>query len=117
MLLIKHKQLKAITNSRRELFIQRLREHLEKFFPDIIKLLTAEEYNSFMDIGTKRATAYGLETEYQIMVYFNIMLTLGVNFEKNKKHKWADKILHDKSDAKMRVETLLRRVESELKNK
>ena len=81
--IIKQNQIEALTKIRLDAFKKRLEEHLQKHFGHLINKLNKEQIDYFIDEGVKRAENYGLHTEYQIMVYFNIMLTLGLDFEKN----------------------------------
>ena len=69
-----------------------------------------------MNEGINRAEKYKLETEYQITVYFNIMMVLGIDFEKNEKYSWAQKILNNnKMQPDIRIEQLIEHTENILK--
>jgi hypothetical protein len=112
---IKLKQLDALTEIRLDAFKKRLEEHLVKHFEQIINKLTKEQLEYFIDEGIKRAEEYGLKTEYQIMVYFNVMLTLGVDFEKDENYEWAADILEDDElTAEKKVEKIIEFTETEL---
>lgn len=117
MLRIMNKQFEEIIDIQFSSFVVRLKQHLNDFFHETIALLTPKELDYFIKEGIKKATDYKLETEFQISVYFNIMLTFGIDFEKDEQYKWASNILYDsRTSAEIRVDELIKQLEIEIIN-
>lgn len=117
MLSISNTQVRNISLQQMAEFKKRLRTHIESHFAPLVEKLNEEECQEFLEEGLRRTTNYRLQTENEVMQYFNIMLTLGVDFEFNEEYPWAKKILNDKStSSKKRIQDLNQLVEAELKN-
>lgn len=97
-------------------FKKRLRTHIESHFASIVDKLNEKEWQEFLEEGLQRTTTYRLRTENEVMQYFNIMLTLGADFEFNDEYPWAKKILNDTATpSKKRMQDLNQLVRAELK--
>lgn len=97
-------------------FKKRLRTHIENHFWPLVNKLNEEEWQEFLEEGFQRTANYRLKTENEVMQYFNIMLTIGVDFEFNDEYPWANKILNDTgTPSKKRMQDLNQLVQAELK--
>lgn len=116
MFSINNGQVRNLSLQQIEMFKKRLRLHIENCFPSIVANLNEEEWKEFLAEGLRRTTNYRFQIENDVMQYFNIMLTLGGDFEFNKDYPWAEKILNDvNTPSKKRIEELNRLTELELK--
>lgn len=112
MFVIKQKQIEALTKIRIDAFKKRLESHLKEHFNQLINKLNKEQFEYFIDEGIKRAEKYCLQTEYHIMVYFNIMLTLGLDFEKNEDYGWVAIVLNNKAlNPEEKIELLIDKID------
>ena len=91
-MLIRQSQILFLEQQRMEAFKKRLETHLTEHFPENIPE-NREQWNLLFDKGLEEAKLYDLKTEYSITVYFNIMLSLGMQFNKMPEYHWAQTIL------------------------
>lgn len=97
MLRIRQKQKKMLELAAREDFVERMRVHLEKFFPEHYKALGDDNCRELVDHGIKAAGAHDIVSERDVCKYIDLMLCLGMAFDKDPKFPWAGKILKDSS--------------------
>lgn len=75
-------------------FKERLKTHLSMNFPDEMPDNT-NLWDRLFTKGIRQAQGYKLKTEYAITVFFNTILTLGVDFDTASQYLWVSKILKD----------------------
>lgn len=116
MLSISNGQVRNISLQQIAEFKKRLRTHIEAYFAPLVGKLNEEEWQEFLEVGLQRTTNYKLQTENEVMQYFNIMLTLGVDFEFNDEYPLAKKILNDTAaSSKKRIQDINQLVQAALK--
>jgi hypothetical protein len=78
-------------------FEDRMVEHLGEEFSEKCAALGEAAVRETIRHGVNRAAAYGLEDEYDVCLYLEVMLRLGRDFDKDPRQAWAVPILQDKT--------------------
>lgn len=92
-----------------------LTNHIERNFPSIRLAIKDDHFILFLNEGITKAIQYNLETNYQIAAYFDIMLTIGLDFEETKQYEWTKKILTDHAlSADMKIEELIKKLKNNI---
>ena len=106
---IRKDQLDAMARSQEEDFRRRLKETLLEEYPDDCEDLGEEKLGVVIDQGISRARSYGIRSEEDIGLYFDIMFNLAFNFDTNSKYPWAGQVLQNSS---LSAEDKLREISS-----
>jgi len=117
MLSITNDQMKRLEAKHIERFKSELKVYVEKNFPLEIKALNNEPLMAFLDMGINEARLYGLTSESDICVFFNIkfLLNIFVPYTVNA-HHWIVSILNNETlgNPSARLAHLCERVDSYL---
>jgi len=92
---IRPEQLNTLTAAQEADFRRRLRETLREDYPEDCEELGDDRLAVVLNDGIGRARSYGIQTEEDIGLYFDVMFNLAYNFDTNRKYPWAAKILKD----------------------
>lgn len=71
--------------------------HINKFFPEHYEALGDDNCRELVTLGIKNAEVYDIVNERDVCKYIDLMVSFGVEFDKNPELPWAAKILNDKS--------------------
>ena len=115
MLKIRKKQNNVLAKAAVKRFEDRVLVHLKKFWPDECKELTEKGVRESIRTGIENAKKYGIETEYDVARYIDLMYTLSSDFDSNTEISWPSEILNDTDmNARKKMDTLYERTEQEL---
>ena len=95
MLMIRNEQLDALREARFERLIERAAKHLRNTLPDAYDFFGREAVNSSARNAVARCRRYGVNVEYDVFRFFNLMYVLGFDFDTDPKCPWAAGILND----------------------
>jgi len=95
MLTIRNSQMRVITAPKIEAFVERVRHHLAKCFPDAYRAIGGGAMAAHIRHGIERATRYGFASQREIVLYINLMFVFGSDFDKDPDFPWAADILDD----------------------
>ena len=95
MLRIRKKQEEALRASRFAEFEDAMIVHLKQFFPDACLALGNEALKEVIVQGIDRASNYGIISRRDVMLYIDIMLIIGRDFDSDPNMPWARLILVD----------------------
>ena len=87
MLAIRAEQMAAIERSRWSAFVDRAFAYAQLHWP------TYPDLRSSVEHALSRARAYDIETEFDLLRYVSIALTLGATFVEDRRFPWAADIL------------------------
>ena len=116
MLLIRDEQLLALRGVREKEYERRLAAHLRKYFSETCADLGERGLRDAVRYGIKRAKAYGIQAERDVVKYLNLMFVFGRDFDTDPRFPWAASMLRSTdygptlrinqvySDAKARID-------------
>jgi len=87
MLQIRKEQMEVLNAYMHERYIEKMLAHLREVFPDEVKDKKEEDLRAFIEDGIKRAAAYDITAEREVALYTDLMMGMGVDFEKKKENK------------------------------
>ena len=94
-MIIRKEQEIALENAATREFEEKMRIHLQKFFPDHCKALGEEGVLDAIRHGMRRAASYGVEIERDVCLYIDQMFAFGRDFDTDPDLPWAAEILTD----------------------
>jgi hypothetical protein len=108
MFTIRTEQLQALSASQASSFDNRMRLHLEKFFPEQCGALDEARIIEAVHYGIARASTYGLISERDVCKYVDLMFALGRDFDTDPQFDWVQPMLTDANtpDPGARIELL-----------
>ncbi len=106
MLTIRRAQMKEFGKLGMRNFEARAIAHLERFFPEQCESLGSAVVLDGVRYGIKRATAYRLESERDLLRYLTLMFSFGRNFDVDPALPWAAAILTSAEKAPSRTKRL-----------
>lgn len=77
-------------------FESRAVDHLRTCIPEDCERLGNAALIGSVQRAIRESKTYGLETEYQILTYLNLMYVLGFDFATDARYPWAPLLLTDK---------------------
>ena len=86
MIQIHDAQMDAFTRQAEDNFVQRMKEHILKYFPEQAGALGAEGMERLARLGMQRAKVRGITAEGDVSRYIDIMVVLGENYDQE---PWA----------------------------
>src|SRR3982750_4104585 len=95
MLVIRESQIAALGRHLLDRFALKALDHLRDNFPEMCADMGDEEVFRFTQNGIRRARRYGIETEYDLLRFLNLMFFLGADFDSGEVHTWVLPILKD----------------------
>ena len=81
MLTIRDSQLKVLREARFGELAVRLRRHLHGAVPGAVEIFGEEAVTQSAHKANMKCRSYGIEREYDVFRYFNIMYVLGFDFD------------------------------------
>lgn len=115
MLTIRDPQLRAIARAHERRFLRRAEKHLWTTLPDECAELGAERVREIVETALVRARGYGLERDYDILRFLNLMMLFGADFDDDDAYPWAREILRDEElEPLTRLELIDQRATAEL---
>lgn len=95
-MILRDDQIRALTQVTRKGFEQRLYEQLAKYWPDECARMGEWHVRRMIRNARHSAMTYGIETEYDILRFLNVMFAVGKDFESNPDCRWMVQQLEDK---------------------
>lgn len=113
MLVIRRAQMDALARAAREPFVENIIAHLRRVWPEECAAMGEEGLDAFVGHGLARCEQYGVETEYDVGRYCDLMLILTRDFDVDPKIPWAQDILTSPGfDGRMKVDELMEHTET-----
>jgi hypothetical protein len=95
MLVIRKEQMAMFESHLGQRFRNQLRQHVKTEFPEQTRGLTDLAVDKRISEGVERARLYEITTERDLTLFVDLVFSLGLNFEQERKMAWAKKILLD----------------------
>lgn len=113
MLVIRSAQMDALARAAMEPFVENVIGHLRRVWPEETAAMGDEGLERFVRHGMERCGLYGIETEYDVGRYCDLMLLLHPDFDDDPNLPWArDTLGAEGLDGRMKVDQLMERVEA-----
>ena len=93
MLIIRRRQLDALSRYMRRQFETRMAEHLRSRFPEVTDELDDEKLDRLIVSGIARAESYGIYFEADLQRFLEYMMVLSLDFDTASRSAWAGEIL------------------------
>ncbi len=99
----------ALTEKKRQRFVERMANYLQKTFPEKTESLGEAGLHEEIHRGMETAKQYQMVTEREVARYIELMFYLGCDFDTSPQTPWAAPILKDRfSNAANRLRRLTR---------
>jgi hypothetical protein len=92
---VRQSQIDAFARAAVDDFVARMVARLERFFPDQSRDLGAAGLEARVREGVDRAARRGIEREYHVCLYLDVMMELGPRFDEDPSLPWARALLED----------------------
>lgn len=113
MLVIRHAQMDALARSAMEPFVENVIAHLRRVWPEECAAMGEEGLEAFVARGMAKCERYGIETEYDVGRFCDLMLLLTPDFDEDPNIPWAQDILTSPGfDGRVKVDELMERTET-----
>lgn len=113
MLVIRHAQMDALARSAMEPFVENVIAHLRRVWPEECAAMGEEGLEAFVARGMAKCERYGIETEYDVGRFCDLMLLLTPDFDEDPNIPWAQDILTSQGfDGRVKVDELMERTET-----
>ncbi len=114
MLTIRKEQMDQMGDEAMKTFVSRVSDHLSEIFPDECLELGDEVVGRRITDGIERAADYGIDIEYDVVRFINLMFILCEDYDTSDRFPWARKILSKPDENPTdRVDRLCERAEQE----
>ena len=90
MLTIRDAQMAVLEEHMRRSFEERAVAHLSRVRPSAVQ---AEQVRAVVWAGIARAAGYGIRVERDLILYLELMVRLGADFDLREEHAWARRLL------------------------
>lgn len=112
LFLIRREQVESLAAASVEQFEDNVAAHLREVWPDETGPMDDDEVLAWVRYGVARGAPYGIETEYDVARFIDLMFVFDAEFDANETLPWAAEILRDDSlDGRRRVDALMRRAD------
>jgi hypothetical protein len=91
MLVIRSEQMRTLEEAR---FLEWLRDHLTRFFPERCLKLGPDAVNRTIVNGLRRARSYGFREPADLCRFLDLMLAFDPEFDRHESFPWASELLH-----------------------
>jgi hypothetical protein len=98
MLRVRKEQIDILAEAALEAYEDDMLAHVEKFFPNHVRVAGEPVIRAVIRFGMKRAAAYGFDTDRNVSLYITTMFMLGSRFDEDVMYPWAQEILTDPAD-------------------
>ena len=95
MLVIRESQMAALGRDLLDHFDFVALAHVKECFPEVCAEIGDDTALNYVSSGLKRARAYGLESEYDLFRFLNLIFTLGGDFDSGEEYPWVRPILQN----------------------
>lgn len=95
MFIVRQAQVEAFSRAAIDDFIERLIARLEEVFPEQSGALGPAGLEARVREGLERAGRWGIEREYHLGLYVDVMMALGPHFDEDPGLPWARAVLSD----------------------
>jgi hypothetical protein len=113
VLVIRHAQMDALARSAMEPFVENVIAHLRRVWPEECAAMGDEGLEAFVARGMAKCERYGIETEYDVGRFCDLMLLLTPDFDEDPNIPWAQDILTSPGfDGRVKVDELMERTET-----
>ena len=117
MLGIRREQFAAFSQAEVRKFEDWMSAHLTKFFPRECRSLGESKLLETVRHGIQRASSYGLTAKRDVCKYIDVMIVLGQDFDKDKRHSWVGEILGRRADPSAKMQALISATKLRLGNR
>ena len=97
MLTIREEQMEALAEVQQERFLKEVLAFAEETWPEELQSLGEDGVREMAADAIDRCRAFGIETEYHVLRFINIMFALGEDFDDGEDYPWSVDILEDES--------------------
>ena len=94
---ISSQQMDAFKADRIERFIDNLVPHLHECFPEACEELGEQDTRAVVRYGIDLAESYGIDREWCVCEFIDLMFVFGVEFDRDPELPWASEILQDET--------------------
>lgn len=95
MLQIRREQVKTLQQASILEFEIKMLAHIKKFFPAHFEELGEDNCRELTRYGIEQGAKYGFVSERNVCKFIDLMLSFGVEFDKDPKQTWASRMLQD----------------------
>ena len=95
MLTIREPQMAALAEDLVRRFEDRAVEHVRRYFPQQCEAVGESATRYYVTDGIQRARRYGLESEYDLLRFLNLIFGFGSDFDSRPEHTWMVDFLKD----------------------
>src|ERR1700733_11829148 len=93
MLTIRRQQFEALEQASRRNFRDRATAHIATEYPEYSSEVSEEGTRRLVIAGIEKAAEPGITTEGAVLVFIELMVEVGISFERSPDRKWVHKIL------------------------
>jgi hypothetical protein len=93
MLVIRESQMAALGRDLLDQFAFKALAHVKECFPELCEEIGESTTLDYVRDGLTRARVYGLESEYDLFRFLNLVFTLGSDFDSSEEYPWVAPIL------------------------
>ncbi len=113
MLVIRAAQMEALARAAMDPFVENVIAHLRRVWPEECAAMGDEALEALVAHGLAKCDRYGVETEYDVGRYCDLMLLLTRDFDEDPNLPWAQDILTAPGfDGRMKVDQLMEHTEA-----
>jgi hypothetical protein len=107
-MVIRHAQMRSMSDNANRTFEDRMVVHLTKCFPNQCRQQGEPKVREWIRYGIKRASEYGITAQRDTCKYIDLMFVYGREFDQDTNLPWASSILNDRAlrDPTTKLETL-----------
>jgi hypothetical protein len=111
MLIIRKAQMDVLGSEMAKRFTEKAVAHLRDTFPDA-RQRTDEDLRTLVEHGTARAKGYGLTRTFEVMLFINLVVALGADFDARPEHAHLRRLLENQSlSPSQRLQLIYNRLE------
>jgi hypothetical protein len=114
MLTLRPEQMRVFADAGYKRFEDTMVAHLKKFFPDRCAAAGETNVRKLIRRGVERAASYNITAQRDVSRYIDLMMALGLNFDKDPQLPWAGEILRTRNQPEVRIAILLKTAEKHL---
>jgi len=97
MLILRKKQMEALSEYMISQFEDRMLTHLRQAFPQATAKFAEDEFSSIIPAGIEKAKTYGVVLESDVKTFLEYVALYGLGFDSNQEPNEVSGVLRDKS--------------------